>query len=215
MMDKIIEQYHGHAKTAKHVSDMDYTKLQCPPFSAADASMIKSTRIRVGRNLAEFPLGPAISREQRNSIEQKVVQACNSFDGELKGTFYSLGSMTDAQRNQLVEDHFLFKEGDRFLEACSLNRDWPEGRGIFHNDAKTFLVWVNEEDQLRIISMQPGADIGAVFTRLSQAATKIESVARFAHDEHLGYITSCPTNLGTALRASVHIKLPKLGVKKA
>ena len=121
--------------------------------------------------------------------------------------------MTDEQRNQLIEDHFLFKEGDRFLEACNLNRDWPEGRGIFHNNDKTFLVWVNEEDQLRIISMQPGADIGAVFTRLSTAAAKIESVARFALDESLGYITSCPTNLGTALRASVHIKLPKLGAQ--
>jgi len=119
--------------------------------------------------------------------------------------------MTDAQRNQLIEDHFLFKEGDRFLDACGLNRNWPEGRGIFHNNEKTFLVWVNEEDQLRIISMQPGADIGAVFTRLSTAATKIEQVAKFAHDNHLGYITSCPTNLGTALRASVHIQLPKLG----
>jgi len=60
--------------------------------------------------------------------------------------------------------------------------------------------------------MQPGADIGAVFTRLSVAAGKIEQVAKFAHDPSLGYITSCPTNLGTALRASVHIKLPKLGV---
>ena len=59
--------------------------------------------------------------------------------------------------------------------------------------------------------MQPGADIGAVFTRLSQACAHIEGVARFAHDDHLGYITSCPTNLGTALRASVHIALPKLG----
>ena len=77
---------------------MDYTKLQCPPFSPEDASMIKSTRIRVGRNLKEFPLGPAITKEQRNQIEQKVVQACNSFDGELKGTFYSLSSMTAAQQ---------------------------------------------------------------------------------------------------------------------
>ena len=59
--------------------------------------------------------------------------------------------------------------------------------------------------------MQPGADILAVFTRLSKAATEIEKVAKFAHDDHLGYITSCPTNLGTALRASVHIKLPLLG----
>ena len=61
--------------------------------------------------------------------------------------------------------------------------------------------------------MQPGADIGAVFSRLAIAASKIEEIARFAHDESLGYITSCPTNLGTALRASVHIKLPQLGTR--
>jgi len=109
----------------------------------------------------------------------------------------------------------LFKEGDRFLRACNLNRDWPSGRGIFHNDAKTFLVWVNEEDQLRIISMQKGAGIKEVFSRLSRAAAAIEKIAKFAHDDHLGYITSCPTNLGTALRASVHINLPKLMNNKA
>merc|ERR1711998_370812 len=101
----------------------------------------------------------------------------------------------------------------KYLESCGLERDWPESRGIFHNDAKSFLVWVNEEDQLRIISMQKGADILAVFTRLSTAAGLIEKVAKFSHDDHLGYITSCPTNLGTALRASVHIKLPLLGKK--
>ena len=113
----------------------------------------------------------------------------------------------------MIEDHFLFKEGDRFLAAAGLNRDWPSGRGIFHNDAKSFLVWINEEDQLRIISMQKGADLLAVFTRLSIAAGEIEKVAKFAHDDHLGYITSCPTNLGTAMRGSVHIKLPNLGSK--
>jgi len=63
--------------------------------------------------------------------------------------------------------------------------------------------------------MQNGADIGAVFKRLSDAASCIEKVAKFSHDEHLGYITSCPTNLGTALRASVHIHLPNLGQDKA
>jgi arginine kinase len=59
--------------------------------------------------------------------------------------------------------------------------------------------------------MQPGANIGEVFERLARACAHIEKVAKFAHDDHLGYITSCPTNLGTALRASVHIRLPKLG----
>merc|ERR1712195_259663 len=116
-------------------------------------------------------------------------------------------------QKQLIDDHFLFKEGDKYLAACGLNRNWPSGRGIFHNDEKTFLVWVNEEDQLRIISMQPGAGIAQVFDRLSRAAAHIETVCKFAHDGHLGYITSCPTNLGTAMRGSVHIKLPLLGAK--
>ena len=63
--------------------------------------------------------------------------------------------------------------------------------------------------------MQNGPDIHAVFDRLSRAASGIEKIAKFAHDDHLGYITSCPTNLGTALRASVHIRLPKLSKDKA
>ena len=118
--------------------------------------------------------------------------------------------MTDSQRQSLIDNHFLFKEGDRFLEAVGLNREWPANRGIFHNDAKTFLTWVNEEDQLRIISMQNGSNIRQVFERLTTALAKFENVAKFSYDDHLGFITSCPTNLGTAMRASVHIKLPYL-----
>jgi len=175
--------------------------------------MVNSTRIRVGRNLADYPLGPGVSKDQRLEIMNKVVKACGEFEGDLKGTFYPLEGMDEAVQQKLIDDHFLFKEGDRFLKACNLNRDWPSGRGIFHNDAKTFLVWVNEEDQLRIISMQQGAGIKEVFDRLSRGAAGLEKHCKFAHDGHLGYITSCPTNLGTALRASVHIKLPELMTK--
>merc|ERR1712086_98954 len=62
--------------------------------------------------------------------------------------------------------------------------------------------------------MGKGAGIKEVFDRLCRAATHIETICKFAHDDHLGYITSCPTNLGTALRASVHINLPKLKADK-
>ena len=113
----------------------------------------------MARNLDGYPLGPGLSKEQRLEIESKVIEACNKFTGELAGTYYSLATLSDENRRQLIDDHFLFKEGDRFLEAAGLNREWPEGRGIFHNNEKTFLVWINEEDQLRIISMQQGADI--------------------------------------------------------
>jgi len=71
-------------------------------------------------------------------------------------------------------------------------------------------VWVNEEDQLRIISMQKGSNILEVFTRLSVASKTIEEKAKFANDDHFGYVATCPTNMGTGLRASVHIHLPKL-----
>ena len=63
LFDPMIMQYHGHAKDANHVSDMDYSKLQCSALDPEDAKMIKSTRIRIGRNLAKFPLGPGISKE--------------------------------------------------------------------------------------------------------------------------------------------------------
>ena len=112
---KIILDYHGHKKSDVHHSDMDYKKLNTPPFSAEESKLIKSTRIRVGRNLADYPLGPGLTKEQRKEIETKVVQALTTFEGDLAGKYYALSSLTEAERKQLIEDHFLFKEGDRFL----------------------------------------------------------------------------------------------------
>lgn len=63
LFDKVIEDYHKHGKKDKHVSDMDHSKLNCPPFAADEAAMIVSTRIRVGRNLADYPLGPGVTKE--------------------------------------------------------------------------------------------------------------------------------------------------------
>jgi creatine kinase/arginine kinase len=70
-MDKIVEQYHGVKQHVKEIH-MDASKLNAPPFPEADGHMIVSTRIRVGRNLAEYPLGPGITNEQRKEIESKV-----------------------------------------------------------------------------------------------------------------------------------------------
>lgn len=135
--------------------------------------------------------------------------------GELKGTFYPLTGMSKEVQQKLIDDHFLFKEGDRFLQAANACRFWPSGRGIYHNDDKTFLVWVNEEDHLRIISMQMGGDLGAVFRRLVTGVNDIEKRLPFSHHDRLGFLTFCPTNLGTTVRASVHIKVPKLAANKA
>jgi creatine kinase/arginine kinase len=209
LFDPIIQEYHGFSPDDKHKSNFNPDMLNAPNPDPK-GEYIVSTRIRVGRNVANLPLGPAITKEQRDQIEESVSQSLQAMQENLKGDYYPLTGMNDDTKATLISDHFLFKTGDRFLEAAGLNRNWPEGRGIYHNDEKTFLVWINEEDQLRVISMQMGGDILEVFTRLSTAIKEIEKKVAFSYSEHLGYITSCPTNLGTAMRASVHIKLPKL-----
>lgn len=77
---------------------MDVNKLNCPPFPADEAAMIASTRIRVARNLAGYPLGTQINRAERKEVEKLVTSALGEFTGELKGKYYSMESMSDADR---------------------------------------------------------------------------------------------------------------------
>lgn len=121
-----------------------------------------STRVRCGRSLDGYPFNPCLTEAQYKEMEEKVSSTLSGLTGELKGTFYPLTGMSKDVQQKLIDDHFLFKEGDRFLQAANACRFWPTGRGIFHNDDKTFLVWCNEEDHLRIISMQMGGDLGQV-----------------------------------------------------
>lgn len=209
LFDSIIEDYHGFGKNDNHKSNLNPNDLNAPNPDP-EGKFIISTRIRVGRNVTNFPLGAAISKEQRKQVELSIVEGLNTLNDELEGSYYPLLGMSKEVQENLIKEHFLFKEGDRFMEAAGLNRNWPEGRGIYHNKDKTFLVWVNEEDQLRIISMQKGGDIKEVFTRLVSAINSIETKVSFLYNDHIGYITSCPTNLGTAMRASVHINVPNL-----
>merc|ERR1711887_302073 len=219
VFDPLIQEYHGISPHPVHTSDMDVSKIK---GNINPAAPVHSCRIRVGRSIDGFGLSPGITKEQRVGVENLMIKAFANLKGDLAGTYYPLTGMDEKVRQQLVDDHFLFVSGDRNLTVAGMERDWPEGRGIYHNEAKTFLVWVNEEDQLRIISMQSGGDVRGVFDRLGRGikavgdSVKTESGKEFMLDSKYGYIHSCPTNLGTGMRASVHIDLPgytKLGPK--
>ncbi|KAL8610022.1 hypothetical protein ACOMHN_045420 [Nucella lapillus] len=123
---------------------------------------------------------------------------------ELEAILHQVEEFEIEENVDAVEDMF------RFLRDAGGYLDWPEGRGIFFNTAKNFLVWVNEEDHLRFISMQKGGNLKEVYERLVKAIQALEKNLTFAKKEGLGYLTFCPTNLGTTLRASVHIKIPHL-----
>nr|ATG85037.1 arginine kinase [Conus lividus] len=210
VLDKVIKDYHKVTKL--NHPEPDFGDLSKLGFGNLDpeGKMIKSTRVRVGRSHAGYGFPPVLNKKQRLDMEDKTKKALAKLDGELKGTYYPLVGMSKATERQLIEDHFLFKDDDRFLRDASGYDDWPAGRGIFHNPSKTFLVWVNEEDHLRFISMQNGGDLGQVYTRLVKAIRSLEKELTFAKKPGLGYLTFCPSNLGTTLRASVHIKIPNL-----
>jgi protein-arginine kinase len=211
VFDAIIQEYHGISATAKHTSDMDVDKIK---GNVNDDVPVHSTRVRVGRSIDGFGLSPGITKQQRVDVEKLVSTALSKLTGDLAGSYYPLTGMDEKIRQQLVDDHFLFVSGDRNLTVAGMERDWPEGRGIFHNEAKTFLLWINEEDQTRIISMEKGGDVKGVFARLARGikavgdSVKAECGKDFALSEQYGYIHSCPTNLGTGMRASVMIDLP-------
>merc|ERR1712051_513288 len=210
VFDPLIMEYHGLSGDFKHTSDMDASKITA---NVDPEVPVHSCRIRVGRSIQGFSLSPGITKQQRVDVEALMKNAFAKLEGDLAGSYYALTGMEEGVRQQLVDDHFLFVSGDPNLKVAGMERDWPEGRGIFHNATKTFLVWVNEKDQLRIISMQKGGDVKGVFERLArgiktvQDSVKAESGKDFQLSEKFGYIHSCPTNLGTGMRASVHCDL--------
>ena len=114
--------------------------------------------------------------------------------------------------NGLVKAHIMFKDmaDDPYLASAGIASDWPHGRGCYISADKKFIVWVGEEDHLRIMCMFKGTMLNDVFDRLSNAIKMMDSKAEFAYSPTYGVVTSCPTNLGTGMRASVHIKIPNL-----
>ncbi|ORC88155.1 putative arginine kinase [Trypanosoma theileri] len=214
LFDPVIEEYHQGFKPSDKQPPKDFGDLSTLVDVDPDKKYVISTRVRCARNLDGYPFNPLLKKEQYEEIESRVKAQLETMTGELQGKYYPLTGMSKETQNKLIEDHFLFKEGDRFLQAAHACDHWPTGRGIYHNDEKTFLVWVNEEDQLRIISMQKGGNLKEVFSRLVEGANAIEKKVKFLRDDRLGFLTFCPTNLGTTIRASVHIKLPKLGADR-
>ncbi len=215
----VIESYHkGHnLDKDKHVTDLDVNKITTDLSEQAKSKII-STRIRVARNLDFFPLNPGGSKKSRLDIIKLIEEVVQTLESDLKGELFRHTTMTPEQTRKLIDDHVLFRGKDKMQAASGYHEHWPIGRGIFHSEAKDFVLWINEGDHLRIISMERGGDVKRVFKRLGRGIAAIENGIKtitrkdrvFMSDDVLGMITCCPSNLGTALRGSVHILIPKL-----
>merc|ERR1712126_363585 len=215
LFDPVISDRHnGYSKTDKHKTDLNPDNLK--GGENMDPKYVLSSRVRTGRSIRGICLPPFCTRAERRKVESVSLAALDKLDGPLKGKYYPLSGMTEEQQDKLIEDHFLFdKPVSPLLLASGMARDWPDARGIWHNDAKNFLEWVNEEDHYRVISMEKSADMRSVFRRFCEGLNKVESLIKqdgyeFMWNEHLGYVLTCPSNLGTGLRGGVHVKLENL-----
>lgn len=214
LLDPVIEHRHGgYTKDKKHKTNMNASDLKGGDM---DPNYVLSCRVRTGRSIRGFRLPPSCNRGERRAVEEIAKKALDKLDGPLKGKYYPLATMTEKDQDQLIADGFLFdKPVSPLLISAGMARDWPDARGIWHNDAKNFLVWINEEDHYRVISMEKSGNMRSVFQRFCDGINKVEGLIKndgyeFMWNEHLGYVLTCPSNLGTGLRGGVHVKLHKL-----
>jgi len=222
----VLAEYHSVSATAQHTTNWDLAGVVgLPTGGRLDLAALGlpelSMRVRVGRNLKNFPLPGAMTKDDRIALETKMCAAFEVLKADPKygGRYNSLTKghpdfVDEGQYNDLVKQHIMFKDMavDTYLASAGIASDWPFGRGCYVSDDKQFIIWVGEEDHLRIMCMKKGALLNEVVERLKEAldvVTGIEGV-EFATSEAYGHVTSCPTNLGTGMRASVHIPIPHL-----
>uniref|UniRef100_A0A8I3Q675 Creatine kinase U-type, mitochondrial n=2 Tax=Canis lupus familiaris TaxID=9615 RepID=A0A8I3Q675_CANLF len=203
LFDPVIQERHNgyDPRTMKHTTDLDASKIRSGYF---DERYVLSSRVRTGRSIRGLSLPPACTRAERREVERVVVDALSGLKGDLAGRYYRLSEMTEAEQQQLID----------FL-TCLLIPVFPSFLLFRHNNEKSFLIWVNEEDHTRVISMEKGGNMKRVFERFCRGLKEVERLIQergweFMWNERLGYILTCPSNLGTGLRAGVHIKLPLL-----
>lgn len=175
-----------------------------PLKPAPEGDIAISSRIRLARNLEAYPFTTRMTKAQSAEILGKVKNAVLDADdsGKQGFSFLELQSMNALDRQFLVEKHLIspeFAEGD-INRAAIISRD---GR---------ISIMVNEEDHLRLQCIFPGMQTEEAWKLCSDLDSKLEQKLDYAFDKSFGYLTCCPTNTGTGIRASVMLHLPALSM---
>jgi protein arginine kinase len=162
--------------------------------------VVISSRVRLARNIAGMPFPPAMTEEQGDDVAQRILCAVRKNADLTSYRFLQLRMMDEVSRAELVERH---------VASADLMRN-PDIGAILLSADETVSLMINEEDHLRIQGLLPGNQIVEAASRALYAEAFIEKDVPLAFDKALGYLTSCPTNVGTGMRASMMLHLPAL-----
>jgi len=167
-----------------------------------DSDIVISSRIRIARNLQSYPFPMLSTSQQSKEVLEQVSSVLGNEELHTISNFslMSLSDLNELQKRVLVEKHLI---------SPALANESRNGAVIL-SDNESISIMVNEEDHLRIQCLCPGFQIKEAWDLASQIDDIFEVQLDYAFDEKRGYLTSCPTNVGTGIRASVMIHLPAL-----
>jgi len=166
-----------------------------------NSAVVLSSRIRLARNLENVPFPHALAPKDASLLEQELAQVLMKAEvNEEKLTYLSLNKLSSIEQQVLLEKHL--------ISPALVNS--PISSGVALTADHSVAVMINEEDHLRIQVLLPGNALRATYDLANELDDDLEKQLDFAYREAQGYLTSCPTNVGTGLRASVMVHLPAL-----
>lgn len=170
--------------------------------TGSESDIVISSRIRLARNVARFPFLSRANVKQKKELELTVRNKIKDADITPDICYVNLADITSIDRLFLVERHLISRE-----------HAGGEGeRGVAFGKEETISLMVNEEDHLRIQVIRSGFELREAWKTIDEIDNKLEKRLNYAYNSRFGYLTACPTNVGTGMRASVMLHLPALGM---
>lgn len=164
------------------------------------SDVVISSRVRLARNAAGFAFLPCLSVAQQQTVLDKFKAALLGLDLGDEIFFIDIEQASPVERELLTERHLISRR-----QASGRGP-----RGVIVACGEAFAGMINEEDHLRIQTLAPGLDLQSCWERINRIDDRIEQQIEYAFDRRYGYLTACPTNLGTGIRVSVMLHLPAL-----
>lgn len=164
------------------------------------SEVVISSRVRLARNIAGFEFLPCLSAERAQQIQDRLKEVLMSIDLGRKVWFIDIDRASDVERSLLAERHLI-------------SRRHAKGKGprsVILAEDESFTAMINEEDHLRMQMYAAGLQLHTCWDRINRIDNLVEEKVEYAFDSRFGYLTACPTNIGTGIRVSVMLHLPAL-----
>lgn len=187
-----------------NLDSLNHTSGEWLRGTGPESDIVISSRIRLARNLSAFPFSNRASAHQKGEIEHLLRERVNKLELDPRLVYVGISGLTPIDRQFLVERQLISRE--------LANSEGP--RGVAVGPQETTSVMVNEEDHIRLQVMRSGFALDEAWQEIDRLDDLLEQKISYAFSEEFGYLTACPTNVGTGMRASVMLHLPALVLTK-